>query len=296
MILSRLRKPLTEKVWGDFLKIAIIPNTDKDSGLNVSREAAEFLLENGCTVCSCQEGVHPSVQVLSVEESVKKSDIVITVGGDGTILHTARIAAVHRKPILGINLGRVGFMAEVEPHELYLLKALTEGAFVTEKRMMLSCEVLRDGASVFSTFSLNDAAIAKGSVARMIEFDVFSDDETIHSYRADGIVFASPTGSTAYSLSAGGPVVDPKINCIVATPVCVHSFFAARSVIFSENSSLNIKMNTSEDTPAFLTADGIDNFSLRNGDIVNIRRSEHDLDLIRLKKGSFYSVLSKKIK
>ena len=279
-----------------FLKVAVIPNKSKDSDLIVSRNVSDILSQNGCTVFSTEEMTPFSSAVFSAEEAIQRSDIAVTVGGDGTILHVARIASVYETPILGINLGRVGFMAEIESSELSKLKSLTDKSYSVEKRMMVSCEVFRKGTSVFSTFALNDAVISKGALSRMIEFDVYSGEESVHAYRADGIVFSSPTGSTAYSLSAGGPIVDPAINCIILTPVCVHSLFAARSVIFRENTLLQIKMKTSDDTPAFLTADGIDNFPLEKDDIVEISRSAHCLDLIRLKNDSFYSVLAKKIK
>lgn len=279
-----------------FVNIAVIPNPGKDRFLTVSRSAVKILQALGCSVFSPEADMGCGVQVCPTREALEICDFAVTVGGDGTILHIARDAAILKKPIVGINLGRVGFLAEIETHQLSLLNALPERRFIIEKRMMLSCEVLRKGETVFSTFALNDAVLSKGAVSRMIEFDVYSDDQSLHSYRADGIVFASPTGSTAYSLSAGGPVVDPRINCIVLTPVCVHSLFAARSVIFSENSALNIQIKTTDDTPAFLTADGMDNFPLEREDTVVVRRSEYDLDLIRLKQDSFYSVLSNKIK
>ena len=276
------------------MKVAVIPNQNKDSDLTVTRSAVSFLLSLGAEIYS-DTPVNEKAVFADTETCVKAADIVLTVGGDGTILHTARFSAAGKKPTLGINMGKVGFMADVEPCELDLLAHLFSGDYTTENRMLLSCDVVRGGDTIFSSLALNDVVISKGTVSRMIEFDILSDGNFIHSYHADGVIFATPTGSTAYSLSAGGPIVSPDLNCILATPVCVHSIKAARPVIFNDNAAISVKINTLNDNPAFVTSDGIENFRLEHNDTVYIRKSELTFQLIRIKKESFYTILSKKI-
>ena len=279
------------------MKIALIPNIDKDKDLLITKKVIGELKALGIEIYSNIEFISEDIKYIDNDTDIFKiCDLIITIGGDGTILHVSKQASIFSKPILGINMGNVGYLADIEVNEINLLGNLKEGNYKCEERMMIFSRVIRNKQEVFNSTSLNDIVISKGTISRMIEFDVRSDNNFIHKYKADGIVFSTPTGSTAYSLSAGGPVVEPALNCILATPVCVHSIQAARSIVFNDNSKIEVKIISSDYSPAFITSDGVENFSLEKNDIIIIIKSMHMSKLIRIKEHSFYSILSRKLK
>ena len=200
------------------MKVVLSPNPYRDRGLKAAQAAEKILKAAGVETAICLpfsvEGSNVEfpkhIQFKQTEEELKSADILVCFGGDGTILHAARDANAHQIPVLGINLGSVGFMAELEQHELSMLSRLTAGKYTIEKRMMLDITVRRDGRRVFSETALNDAVVTKGtSVARVLDLQVTGDRTVISSFSGDGVVIATPTGSTAYSLAAGGPIVEP---------------------------------------------------------------------------------------
>ena len=224
------------------------------------------------------------------DDLYEQADVIITIGGDGTIIHHAKKAAAYNKPLLGINAGRFGYLAGLEGDELELLGRLKTGEYITDSRMMLRVK-LND--EVF--FCLNDAVVSKGAVSRMIDIDVTVDDDMIH-YRADGLIAATPTGSTAYSFSAGGPIIDPSVENIMLTPICAHSP-AARSSILNAGAVVKISARKPENTETFLTVDGELARSLNKDDIIEIsKETELFVKLIKMKNRSFYNVLSDKLK
>ncbi len=229
---------------------------------------------------------------------IKNCDIVITVGGDGTIIHTARYCIEYDKPLLGINFGRVGFVATMEKDEIDTLSRLLTKEYYCENRMMLKVTVETcDGEQQF--YAVNDAVIARGSLSRMMDLSVSANNQKICDYRADGIIFATPTGSTAYSLSAGGPVISPDMECILLTPICPHSLFS-RSVIFKKSdvitvgNIINPDRNGSE-IESFLTVDGQYYIPLRNDAKVIIEKCEKPFRLIHINRKNFYTVLNDKL-
>ena len=221
---------------------------------------------------------------------LRSCDMVLTIGGDGTIIHAARKAALLDKPILGINTGRLGFVAELEPNELDMLSRLADGDYSIEKRMMLKV-THRDK----EFYAMNDAVISRGSLSRLIDIDVSlaEDKGYICHYRADGLIVSTPTGSSAYSLAAGGPVVEPTMKCIVMTPVCSHSLFA-RPVVFSHNSQLALSAACDDNTKVYLTLDGVKTMIIDRNDVIYVTSSQIETKLIKLKDKTFYKVLNDK--
>ena len=243
------------------MKTALISNPIKDAGFACAAKVAEYLLAKNTEVFSDKDGICPGVKTLPLAECVKNADVVITVGGDGTILHTASVSAKAGVPLVGINLGKVGYMAEIEPDELALLDRLFDKNYTSEKRMLLDAKVIRDGKTVFTAIALNDAVISRGGKLRMSNITLYESDKRICDYVTDGLIFATPTGSTAYNLSAGGPITDPALDCIISTPICAHSLSNSRPIVFNPKAKLRCVINT--DNEAYFSADGGEEFILK---------------------------------
>lgn len=227
------------------------------------------------------------------DEALEECDFVIAIGGDGTIMHSAKHAMQKNKPVFGINAGRLGFLASLETDELEHLEDLITGNYSIDRRMMLKVtHHTKDGAD--SYFALNDAVIAKGALAKIVDLGVSCDGQKIISHRADGIIFSTPTGSTAYSLAAGGPVIDPNIDCISMTPICSHSLMG-RSIIFSDDKVLEASANIDEEHEAYLSVDGENDVKLSKGDTVTIEKSEIFIHFVKFTDKPFYEILNEKI-
>ena len=224
-------------------------------------------------------------------------EMLIVLGGDGTLLSASRLVAdAHRDvPIFGVNLGSLGFMAEVSLDELYdnLEKAIA-GKLATEDRIMLTASVLRDGKRVSRYRVLNDAVINKGALARMMELKVSVDEGHLTTLRADGLIIATPTGSTAYSLSAGGPIVHPTLHCFVVTPICPHTL-SNRPIAVPDNVVVTVCL-TSQSEDVLLTLDGQIGFPLMPNDVVEIKKSRFRMKLIKHPTKSYYEILRTKLK
>ncbi len=228
------------------------------------------------------------------EQDLQNISFAIALGGDGTILHAAKLCATYDKGVLGINCGHLGYNADLECDELQLLKKLKAGEFNTDKRMMLEVTVEKDGATSENFYCINDAVISRGTLSRIIDLSVTVGEHSIMSVRSDGIIVSTPTGSTAYSLSAGGPILDPSINSILVTSICPHSFFA-RPVVINENETVRIKVASKTDSDFFLTLDGENNIELNESDTVVIKKAQNmSARIIRIKDRSFMSILNKK--
>lgn len=267
------------------MKIAVIPNLEKDRDGAVTREILSRLKGLGV-----QPMLPPKTldgyTILPEGRLYQAADRVIAVGGDGTILHTAKAAAAYGKAVLGINAGRLGFMAGLEKNELDGLEKLISGDLPTERRMMLEIALRPDGRRFYC---LNDAVVSCGALSRLIDITVNLDGQEMH-YRADGLILATPTGSTAYSLSAGGPVVDPAVDGILLTPICPHSLFA-RSLFLSPGRSIAVSAAGDD---VYLTPDGEEAVSA-SGQTVRVSAADREVRLIRVKKDSFLGALSKKL-
>ena len=217
-------------------------------------------------------------------------EVAVVLGGDGSMIHIAKSAAVLGVPVLGVNGGTVGFMAGLEMHQLDRLDRLTRGEYKIEPRMMLEVTLTRPNETLSFT-ALNEAVVSHGRLSRLITIDVASEGRAVTTYRADGVIVATPTGSTAYSLSAGGPVVDPELSCMLLTPICPHAMHT-RPLLFSDNASLSIR----SESEAYLTVDSEQAVPLAPEDVVTVRRHPMDARLITLKEdNAFYEILTQKL-
>mgnify|MGYP000939928735 FL=1 len=231
---------------------------------------------------------------LEEKELYQQSDLILVLGGDGTILRAARPAAIYEKPILGINLGQLGFMAEAEMADCEsILDALSSDSYHIEKRMMLDAEVLRGGKSVSRSVALNEMAVAKGTFARMIHLKVQINEEFVNHYAADGLLVSTPTGSTAYSLSAGGPVVQPDMECLLITPICPHTL-NSRPIVANPCADIEVEVQE-KDRNIQLTVDGQGAVGLQDGDRIRIRKSSRITQLISLSGSAFFHLLRNKL-
>lgn len=276
------------------MKFGIIPSGEKDIGYRRTAEVCGRLRQLGVEMLLARETGLPKnfcgARLLPAEDIYAEADCIVALGGDGTILHVSKRAAARSLPVLGINVGRLGFMAGLEPTELDRLELLVRGAYTVDSRMML--EVRAEGME--PTLALNDAVLCKGALSRIIDVRVRSDGHEVGLYRADGLIVFTPTGSTAYSLSAGGPVVDPAFESIGLTPICPHSLIS-RTILFSPDTCLSFVAERLEDREAFLVLDGKRTLQLRAGMTVEVRRARQKTRLVRLKDLSFYEVLNSKM-
>ncbi len=226
-------------------------------------------------------------------EMIRSCDMMIVLGGDGTIIHNARHAAEFDKPILGVNVGRLGFLAELETDEFDELEKLATGDYHVEKRMMLDVHYTEKGVEKTSS-ALNDAVISRGALAPIPDFRVALDGQTVCEYCGDGLIFATPTGSTAYSLSAGGPIIDPQLACILLSPICAHSLLT-RPVVFEPNAKLSVQTYFRTPSEAYLTMDGQISVRVDPKKRIEFSRSKKIAKIVRLKNHNFYDIVSQKL-
>ncbi len=279
--------------------IGIYPNTANDIDflgttkvVNTLCGNAQILMHESLKAelsASLGDGICRTVRFVSGDELYSVPEAMIVLGGDGTILRAARACAAGRIPIVAINLGRIGYMAELELDELDLLGKLCADDYTVENRMMLEAKIGEE-----SLFALNEVVLGGESVFRIVEIELYCDGNLVNSYRADGLIAATPTGSTAYSMSAGGAVVDPRLEALLITPICSHSL-SATPLVFSAESELIIKNVAIREEKLYISADGGDAHALMYGETVTVRKSEATVDFIRLKKGGFYEALRHKM-
>lgn len=281
-------------------KVILCPNPYRDAQLRVAREAKRVLDEAGCPNVVClpfrnQEKIESfGLAIEPLQQELRGADLIVAFGGDGTILHLSKTAAHRDVPVLGVNLGSLGFMDELESKDLARLRDLCNGKYDVESRMMLDVNVLRDGRVIYSNLALNEALIARGNVSRVIRLKISTEQGKLVDIAGDGVIVASPTGSTAYSLSAGGPVVEPTARNFIVSPICAHSVHANAYVLSSER-VITVQTEKNSYKPVLLSVDGGRAFSLRSGDCVEVRRSKFDTKLVRLTKRSFCEILQKKM-
>ena len=281
-------------------KVILCPNPYRDTELRVAKQAKAILDAAHCPNVVCipfrgsEEPEGYGLEIRPLQQELRGADMLIAFGGDGTILHLSKTAAHRDIPILGINLGSLGFMAELEQKELGKLTNLCEGKYTVESRMMLDVCVRRENRVIYSGLALNEALIARGNVSRVIRLHIFTENGKLVDVAGDGVVVASPTGSTAYSLSAGGPVVEPTARNFVVSPICAHSVHANSYVLAPERTT-TVQTEATGYKPVVLSVDGGRAFSLRHGDAVEITRSRYDTKLVRLENRSFCEILQRKM-
>lgn len=285
------------------MKIVLSPNPYRDRGLRAAQSAQRILENAGVQTAIClpfeveQAGrleLPAGVILGDPGEELADADVLVCFGGDGTILHAAHEANARNIPVLGVNLGSIGFMAELEHGELSLLARLATGKFGIERRMMLDVCVRREGRVVFSEQALNDAVVTKGAVARVLDLEVTSDRVAISSFAGDGVVVATPTGSTAYSMAAGGPIVEPTAANIIIAPICAHSLHA-KPFVLDAGRSVGVRLVPGSKKTAYLSVDGGRAFRVVPGDWVECRRSRQATQMVKLTGRSFYERINQKL-
>lgn len=281
----------------DIKRIAIITNYNIQEKLSAAMKVAEKLCEfvNEIYIPETYRDrimrarMHRAkFSYKPLEEIYQSTDLIVGIGGDGVMLEAARRATPAGIPILGINMGRIGYMTELEMTELALLDNIFKGDYYLDERAMLRVEIRSSkGNNKFSAYALNEAVVANGTTARIIDLELLDNGRLVSEYRADGLVVATPTGSTAYSLSAGGPIIDPKLSCFCVTPICPHSLIA-RPLIFPDSAILEVKNTCVREKVLHLTIDGRATFDLYLGDTVVITKSALKAKLLRIKNDDFY--------
>lgn len=272
------------------MNVAVIPNYQTEDGEKAIQQVCAALEALAIPFVMTKDRAFPPSDM---EACLEACDAVIALGGDGTILHCAKRAAAFGKPVLGINSGRLGFMAGLELNELSELARLVNGDYEVEQRMLLDITV-KSGDNEIVSRALNEAVVSRGALSRMVEIDVCNGEEAVVTYQADGVIVATPTGSTAYSLSAGGPMVDPTLECLLLTPICPHSLYA-RPHLFHRDACLTLTPGYRKNVPVFVTVDGEEAIPVPPGGVVEVKRSAKTAKLIRLKRQSFYKTLSQKL-
>ena len=281
-------------------KIILCPNPNRDQGMAATKAAEKILREMGFRTVVCspfkdqKEGAFADYDVRPLPQEMKDADLMVTFGGDGTILHLAKLAALNKLPVLGINMGGLGFIAELEAGELDTLRKLKDWDFETESRMMLDVSVIRDGKQIYTNLGLNDAVIREGPISHVIHLKISSDGRHLADIAGDGVIISTPTGSTAYSLSAGGPVVEPVAQTMVVCPICTHNMRFS-SYVLSPEHALTVELERNGRKPVYLFVDESRAFPLRSNDVVQIRRSRHVTRLAHLSEKSFCEVFAQKM-
>ena len=277
-------------------KIVVIPNETKDKELKVTKILIEILKNRAVVVMEKEfSGISDGIEFKNNAGLYDGADFAIVLGGDGTILCTAEQCGKRNIPVMGINLGKVGFMTEIKTDEIdKAVNSLLSGSFKTEKRMMMKVTVEDNGAESKCFHALNDVVIAKEN-ASMIMIEMFSGGEKINQYKADGLIIATPTGSTGYSLSAGGPVADPLTEIFIASPICAHELHA-RPAVLSANTPISLKVDKALGHEASVTVDGVQRDIISTEAVVRVEKSEYSLSLIKIGGQSFYEILTEKLR
>lgn len=268
------------------MNIGIIPHTGKPVAMSLTEELTCYLQRRGV---GFEVITHPSLV------NVASFDIVIVLGGDGTLLNAARLTSQVQVPVFGVNVGHLGFLTEVETDGLFpAMEKLLAGNYTLEERMLISASVNREGAEIANYVALNDFVVTRGTFARIIDLSIFVNKQHVTDYSADGVIVSTPTGSTAYSLSAGGPIIDPSLECVCITPICAHSL-ASRTVVTSAEAEVSVHLNNVSEEVMF-TIDGQHGFPLQMGDHVTMRKAERPALFVKLSGRGFYQVLHSRLR
>ena len=280
------------------MTVMISPNPDKQLADVIAVRAAQILLNHGSHVLMREE-LQASCNTMGVsylpeKECLQQADIILTIGGDGTILHEANLTLEYKKPILGVNLGRCGFLATCEVDEMEAkLSAVARGEYFLDNRMLLYVRVLGDDS--WEGHALNDVVMTKGRLQQAVDFSIYCDDILVEHYRGDGVIVATPTGSTAYSLAAGGPILDSQTKGIVVTPICPHSL-ASPAMVFAQERKINLCVGQVADEEVFISCDGDAGYSVKAGATAEVRLSDQVVQLITFSKADQFQAIDQKLR
>lgn len=279
------------------MKIGIVPNLTREKALDVTKNTINYL--NELNIEYYFESQIKNDLPLDINDSLyidnlyKNVDIVVAIGGDGSFIHTAKSAAIHKKPVLCINAGNLAFLAGLEGNELHLIEKLITGDFTKDRRLLLEVTIENNDNKQFVGYCVNDVVVARGNEIKLVDLDVLCNGRKINNYRADGVIISTPTGSTAYSWSAGGPVIDPELKCLMLTPICTHSPLN-RSLVFNENEIITIN-STRENQELSISTDGEKSISINDNSKIVISKSNYYAEFIRIKSDEFYDILNCKL-
>lgn len=278
--------------------ISVFPNLNNNGVRELAFDVIKILTDGGADVYVQNEykPIFKSTKAKfeDFDKAMSLCDCAIAIGGDGTTLNIAKKAAFLNKSALGINAGRLGFMSGIERDELSLLTKLINKEYIIDERTMLKATIKKDGEVLSSHHCLNDIVVSRGNFARLIDVTITCDGRSVSNMRSDGVIISTPTGSTAYSMAAGGPVVSPEADCIIETPICPHSLMD-RSIIFSADKELIVTANNDQNNSPIMTVDGQEAVNLTPGCQIHIKKSDITTKLIKLKPENFYEILNKKI-
>lgn len=279
------------------MKIGIVPNFTREKTLDVFNNTISYLEKYNIDYYFDRLSFeHASLNIDEskiIDNVYENTDLILVIGGDGSFIHAAKDAAVHKKSVLCINAGNLAFLAGLEGNELSLLENLISGDFVSDKRMMLEVVLKDNSGEKLLGYCLNDVVIARYGEIKLIDLDVYCNNRKINSYRGDGVVISTPTGSTAYAWSAGGPVIDPDLKCITLTPICTHSPLN-RTFVFNENSVLTVKAPKNSQKIC-LSTDGDKSLELDDNFEIIIRKTNYYAEFIRIKSDEFFDILNQKL-
>ncbi|HBE92450.1 MAG TPA: hypothetical protein DDW55_07950 [Gammaproteobacteria bacterium] len=268
----------------NFNNIVVFAKLNDPEAAKVAAELGQCIVDLGCNLLNEND-----------TGDLETADIAIVVGGDGTLLDVSRKVAPLDIPIAGVNLGRLGFLVDIQREDMHTtLQHILYGKYREEKRIMLRAEIFRAGESIHQSEALNDVVVSKGELARLIEFETLVDEHHVNTARADGIIIATPTGSTAYALSANGPILHPTLEAIALVPICPHTL-SNRPLVIDSASAVRIRMLDSGKQNSYVSFDGQSSISLNDGDFVDIGMAEHSVRLLRPLKHSHYDVLRAKL-
>lgn len=283
-------------------RVILSPNPYRDKGFRTVLAAQKILQDAGLETRICLPfevdksfELPKDIRFSRLDREISNAEMVVCFGGDGTILHMAKTATRHKIPILGVNIGTMGFIAELESTELDQLTRLATGDYTLDSRLLLDVTVRRNQDVIFHDIALNDVTVTKGAVARIVHLNVRCDGVQAMEFGGDGVILATPTGSTAYSLSAGGPIVEPDARNILITPICAHDVMT-KCIVASDKRVIDVQLASTARRNAFLSVDGGRAVKLNMGDVATVCCSRMETKLIRLKERSFYDVVNNKFK
>src|SRR6056297_4281671 len=276
--------------------IGLVLNTEKNNSLEISNKMIQLIKDKGLNYLLEENGakkLNLNHKRASFETLRKKADLIIVFGGDGTFLHTSLNFIGTGIPLMGINLGRIGFLTEIETNELdEALNAIISGNYRIENRNTLEVCIKREGKNIQKKYAVNDVVINRAADGEMLKVDMHINKEFVNSYRGDGIIVSTPTGSTAYSFSAGGPIINPQVKALLITPLCPHAVHV-KPMVISDEEIIEIDVEGQKDK-VFLTTDGRDSVKLKLDDIVRLKSSKQEISLIKFPDRTFYTILRNK--
>lgn len=277
--------------------IGVVTNRDRDIDLKYTKILAKCILDNGGTLkvtTDLANELEVNNPCIGEDEVFNEAEVIICLGGDGTFLKAARMAQLKNKPLLGINLGNLGFLTEVEKSEIHrATERIITDNFEIENRMMLEASIFSGGKLIASDLALNDVVISRGALSRILHLKTYINNEYVDSFPGDGLIISSPTGSTAYSLAAGGPIVEPDIDLVIVTPICPHILYS-RSFITAGNRVVRVEVAENHSHDAMVTIDGQMGYEIKGGDYIEIKKAEKFVKMIRMNRKNFFNVLRTK--